>query len=58
MCSQVRRLEIVEETLKDYFIERLRNHKVALNRAQLILQIETYDRILQGAQSFLDNLSL
>lgn len=37
--------------------ERLQDRKVALKRARFILQVETYDRILQGARLFLlDNL--
>lgn len=37
--------------------EKLQDRKVALKRARFILQVETYDRILQGARLFLlDNL--
>jgi hypothetical protein len=31
-----------------YLTDRLQDRKVALGRARFILQVETYDRILQG----------
>ena len=48
----------LEERLQDREValaERLQDRKVALERACFILQVETYDRILQGAQLFLLN---
>lgn len=36
------------EAFRDHLKERLQDHKVALKHTQLILQVETYSRILQG----------